>query len=336
MINKQLSIRNFIFIALFFFMGNVYAGIGSAGAQFMQISSGSRAPAMGSAYVAYANGLDAIYWNPAGLTSLSDKSYLSVTHLDYFADMNFENIAYATPFMDGFLGFSLISLLSGDIEITTLDQPKGTGETYSANEFAFSSTYSKSLTNKFSLGISFKVIYQELAELSARGWAMDVGATYNTGLFNDLRFGFAVTNFGPDMRYNGDDLIFQTRVNQGQDAQDEDARAELLTQLYQLPLKLQVGIAIDVINEAGQKMTATIDGINPADYPETFALGLEYMIQNRYYVRAGFSNLYEKGFTAGIGAKFDELLNLDIVVNYGFELHDYLGELHRIGADLSF
>ncbi len=329
--NKNAVITIFLFTAL-----NVYAGIGSSGAQFLQIASGSRASAMGSAYTAYARGLDAIYWNPAGLAELSDKSYLSVTHLSYFAAMNFENIAYATPFMDGFMGFSLISLLSGDIERTTLDQPTGTGETYTANEFAFSATYSRSFTDKFSMGISFKVIYQELAELSARGWAMDVGATYNTGLLNNLRFGFAVTNFGPDMRYNGDDLIFQTRVNSDQPAQEEDARAELLTQLYQLPLKLQVGIAFDVFNEEGQKMVATIDGINPADYPETFAFGLEYVFENNYYLRAGYSSLYEKGLSAGIGAGFKELLNTDIIINYGFELHDYLGELHRVGADLAF
>jgi len=324
-----------VFITILFSLTHTFAGTGSAGAQFLQIGGGIKPIGMGSAFVAYADGIDAIYWNPAGLTFLKQSNF-SVTHLDYFAGMSYENVAYTMPVGDGVLGVSLVGLLSGDIEVTTVDQWDGTGEKYSANEYAVGVSYGTSLTDKFSLGASFKFIHMGLAELSAQGWAMDIGAIYNTGLLNNLRLGFTITNFGPDMRYEGDDLIFNTKVYKDRDSQQEDARGQYLSELFQLPLKLQVGLAIDLINSERQKLVGTFDGINPNDYNETFGFGLEYIFNDSYSLRAGYTNVYERGFSAGASALFANITDLDIIFNYGLEIHDYLGDLHRIGIDFKF
>jgi len=314
----------------------VFGGIGSSGAQFMQIGAGTKAIGMGSAYTAYAEGIDAIYWNPAGLVSLENNTHFSIGHVNYFADMSFDNIAFTMPMFNGVIGFSGIGLFSGDIEITTVEEPEGTNETYTANEYAIGITYSTKLTDKFSAGVTLKLIHQGLAELSADGWAMDLGAVYNTKIFNNLRFGFAILNFGPDLRYEGDDLIFRTRKDQDQISQDEDARAQYVTELYQLPLRLQIGIAIDVINMENQKIVATLDGINPNDQTETFGAGLEYTLFNRISLRAGYSKINEKDLTAGLSAMVGDPAETAMIVNYAYENHEYLGELHRFGIDFSF
>lgn len=325
-----------VYISLLVCFTCSFAGTGSAGAQFLQIGGGTKAIGMGSAYVAYAQNCDAIYWNPAGLAFLNNKKNFSVTHLNYFAEMNYENIAFTIPLLNGTMGVSLVGLLSGDIEVTTVDQQEGTGENYSSNDFAVGLSYSTHLTDKFSIGATFKIIQLELAELSAQGWAFDMGAIYNTGIMNNLRIGFVITNFGPDMRYKGDDLIFKTKVYKDRDSQEEDARGQYLTELFQLPLKLQIGIAIDVINADGHKLVATLDGINPNDYNETFGIGLEYSINRKYFLRMGYTSLFEKSISAGASASVGNFADFNILINYGFEVHNYLGDLHRIGTDIIF
>jgi len=313
--------------------GSSYAGIGSSGAQFLQIGTGLRAISMGSAFVGVAEGLDAIYWNPGGLASVSDRVYVGFNHTRYFANMTYESFAISTPFANGVLGIFGMGLLSGDIEITTVDQPDGIDEFYSANDYAFGLSYSRQISNKFSAGISFKLINQNIAELASYGWAMDIGGMYRTGLLNNLRIGFAITNFGPDMRYKGDDLIFRTRVFQDEIDQQEDSRAEFLTEEYQLPLKLQLGLAIDVFNFDNHKLVLSVDGINPADQAEMFGFGVEYTALKILALRAGYTSLNDKNLSGGIGLLFS---NFGTRMDYAFEHHHYLGDLHRFGFVLGF
>ena len=75
----------------------VYAGnerrIGTAGAQELRIPVGARGTAMGGAVVADAHGMEAIYWNPAGLAHLG-RTEAMFSHQPYIADnyVNFVGI----------------------------------------------------------------------------------------------------------------------------------------------------------------------------------------------------------------------------------------------------
>ncbi len=60
--------------------------IGTAGAQELRISVGSRGVAMGGALVANCSGTEALYWNPAGVVRQSGTEAM-FSHLDYFAGM---------------------------------------------------------------------------------------------------------------------------------------------------------------------------------------------------------------------------------------------------------
>lgn len=333
---KKLRILNKILLIVLFSYHFVLSGTGSSGGQFLQIGAGIRALSMGSAYVGLAEGVDAIYWNPAGLSKLSTNMHLSLGHTEYFADMTFDNFAFTVPGMGGVFGVFGVGLFSGDIEITTVEQPDGTDETYSANDYAFGISYARNMTDKFLVGISLKMVNQNIAELSSFGWAMDIGAIYNTGLLNNLRIGFAITNFGSDLRYTGDDLIFRTRVYKDETAQDEDVRSEYLTEEYQLPLKLQMGIAFDIINTENNKIVMAVDGINPNDQDETLGVGVEYTLMSRYSIRTGYSEINEKGFTAGFGLLIGSVQERNVKLDYAFENHSYLGELHRFGFDFAF
>jgi len=251
--------------------------------------------------------------------------------------MNFENVGFSVPAMGGVIGLSGVALLSGDIEITTIEEQDGTGQYYSANDYAFGISYARPLTEKFSVGVTFKFISQNLAELSSFGWAMDLGASYKVGLLNNMRIGFSILNFGPDLSYKGDDLLFRTKVYPDEDAQNADARAEFVTEQYQMPLTFQVGVAFDVLNFDNNKLTAVLDGINPNDQAETFGFGLEYLLMNNYALRAGYTDKNNReGLTAGLGLRTDMGDNFQAIIDYGFESHEFLGDLHRFAISFEF
>ena len=100
---KQYKIILAAFLIALFSMQSASAGIGSSGAQFLQIGAGIRALSMGSAYAGYADGIDALYWNPAGIASLSKNMHLNVNHAEYLADMSFDNFAFSAPLFGGTL-----------------------------------------------------------------------------------------------------------------------------------------------------------------------------------------------------------------------------------------
>ena len=324
------------FLIMMCYLNISFAGLGSSGAQFLQIGSGIRAISMGSAYVGIAEGLDALYWNPAGLSGLSNNIYIGFNHVDYFAGINYESIALSMPLMGGVFGVSAVGLLSGDIEITTVEMPDGTDEFYSANDYSFGITYSRKLTNKFSTGLTLKLINQNIDELSATGWAFDLGATYKTGLLKNLRLGFVITNFGPDLSYGGDDLVFRTSVYPDEIAQEKDARAEYIPEKFQLPLKIQFGLAMDLVSSEHHNLVISFDVINPSDQKEKFGVGMEYIAFNVLSLRGGYTTLNDKNYSAGMGLIIGPKNTGHLEVDYGYENHQYLGDLHRFGLVMAF
>lgn len=297
------------------------ARLGGSGAQFLALGGGSRPLALGGAYTALAEGVESIYWNPAGLARLEAMTF-SFTHAELFADMNQENVAFATPALGGVVGLSAIAFLSGEIEITTVEEQEGTGEKYSANDFAVGISYARMMTDKFTAGVTLKLVNQNIHEVSAYGWALDLGGTYNTGLRN-LRLGFVIQNFGPDLRYSGEGLEFLTGLG-GSD----DASATYRSEPYPLPLSFQVGLAYDIINFGSNRLTALVEGVHPTDQSETFAMGVEYCLNDIYSARLGYTERNNKGFSGGLGVRIP-LENMNIIADYSYESHEYLDALQR-------
>ena len=71
---------------------------GTTAAQFLKIGVGARALAMGGAYAATSNDATALYWNPAGLSSLK-KNEILLDHQDWIldVDLDFVGASFKTP-----------------------------------------------------------------------------------------------------------------------------------------------------------------------------------------------------------------------------------------------
>ncbi|MCK4352626.1 PorV/PorQ family protein [candidate division WOR-3 bacterium] len=314
----------FLLLTSYFFLPTLaFARLGGCGASFLSIGGGARALSLGGAYSAFAEGVDAIYWNPAGLAKIRRTS-ASFSHVNLFAGMSEENIGIVIPIKDGAIGISAIALLSGKIEETTMDNWEGTGDYFSANDFAVGISYSRMLTDKFNAGFTVKGINQNIAKLMANGIVFDIGGIYNTKLKN-LRFGFMIQNFGADMAYSGETL----------DTIIGGHTATYKSESYPLPLNFQLGIAVDLLSTSLYKLTLISDLVHPSDQEATYALGIEYCLNSKYFARLGYTKKNNRGLSAGFGIMTPVAIVGQIIVDYSYENHQYLSGIHRISLGFS-
>jgi len=132
---------------------------GTAGAQELLIPVGARGMAFNGAYTAGLTGLDAIYFNPAGYGTSVGKTEAMFSYMNYIGDIGVSYAAVGTGF-EGFgaIAFSVKSLEFGDIPVTTVENPYGTGSTFSPTYTTLGITYANSLTDRISVGVNFNLI----------------------------------------------------------------------------------------------------------------------------------------------------------------------------------
>ena len=109
-------------------LGTVFAqnpNLGTSGAQFLQIPVGARAEAMGGAIVGLTDDASSIFWNPAGLLKINNvQAHFSYMNWFDLFDFNAASLVYnAGEF--GVFGASMVSFTTGNMEITTEEEPTG-------------------------------------------------------------------------------------------------------------------------------------------------------------------------------------------------------------------
>ncbi len=318
-----------------------FSKVGTAAAQFLKIGVGARAMGMGETFAAVANDVTALYWNPAGITNLQSIS-VGVSHSQWFAEIFHNYAGMVIPLGDSdALGISAISLTTGEQEVTTVEQPDGTGVFYNVNDIAFGLSYARSLTDRFSVGLTVKYIQQSAYNESANTIAIDLGTYLRTG-FHNLVIAMCVSNFGGNMQLEGRDLIALADLNKGISGEyNPDAR--LKTESWSLPLNFRVGIAMDIvggkdplIQSEYHRFTMALDGNHPNDNNERVNIGGEYSWNETFFARLGYKINYDiENWTFGAGVK----LNLGgQALSFDYALVDYndLGKVSRISIELGF
>src|SRR5437016_3665910 len=156
--------------------------VGISAFQFLKIGVGARGVALGETFVAIANDASALYWNPAGLAQFPENEMI-VAHAEYVVDLKHEFLGAVYHLGPGdALGFSVTSLHTADMEITTETQPFGTGRFFSFGDLALGLSYARKMTDQFSFGITLRYVEETLDLLKMRGIVADLGTYYWTGL----------------------------------------------------------------------------------------------------------------------------------------------------------
>jgi hypothetical protein len=310
---------------------------GSAGAQFLKIGVGARAMGMGGAFGSIEGDATSLAWNPAGIGAI-ERIDVAVQHTVWVADMNHDFIGLVVPVTDQFtLALHTIVLSSGKIEITTIDNPEGTGESYDATDLAIGLTSSVRLSSQLVLAATVKYIEERIYEVRSSGLAMDAGASYETG-FRSLRIGFGVSQLGFDQSFSGRPLeVHYEPANPGEPA----VEAELSADEFQLPLTFRAGASFDVITMFSEPSTehrliAALDFMQCTDVTERVAIGAEYAWEKTLFLRAGnLFNADELSWSvgAGLGLTLDDV---HISFDYAASSLGIFGLGHRVGIEVGY
>ena len=146
---------------------------GTGGAQELIIPVGAQGIALGGSSIATSTGLDALYWNPAGIAVMTNSVTAEFSHMNYIADIGVEYGAVGINFEGfGIIALDVKSLNVGNIPVTTNDQPDGTGQTFSPTFLVAGASYAKQLTDRISIGLTFHYISETIAQVSASGFAV--------------------------------------------------------------------------------------------------------------------------------------------------------------------
>jgi hypothetical protein len=313
---------------------------GTTTAQFLKIQIGARAIGMGGAYVALANDATAIYWNPAGLTKAGERGSVYFGYNKWLADTrhNFAAVVVKLSPADVF-GLSFTSLSMPDMEVRNEFYPEGTGEYFSAMDLAMGASYARQITDRFGVGVTAKYIRQQIWQMSASAIAFDVGVTFRTEL-DWLKLGMSFANFGPKMQFTGKNTFVNYDFSPGEWGDNENIFADLQTDKWDLPLMFRFGAAVEILRQEMNQLTAVIEARHPNDNTENVNIGGEYGFRRRFFLRAGYQNLFlkatESGLTLGGGMVYFIAPDTPLRVDYAYADWNRLLEVHRFSMEISF
>jgi len=297
--------------------------VGTTSFQFLKVMPDARSTGMGEAFITVVNSSDAVFWNPAALTKVSNfdisSSYVQwffdVAQISFSAAYNWEGI--------GQFGFQAMINDLGDIPVTRVDylfreesgnyNPGLTGETISPGSQVFGISYAKQLTDKFSFGLTVKYAQEDLVAEKTSSIIFDGGLLYKTG-YRSIEIGAALRHFGPEVKF----------VDKG----------------YSLPQTFTIGISAELLSDIdpllmhidGQKLLLAYNLSQPRDYSQQHHIGLEYSFAGMFFLRAGYKlNFDEEGLSLGAGVNYS-----NIRVDYSYnDFGEFLDSIHRFTIGFS-
>ncbi len=285
--------------------------VGTIGGQFLKIGIGARAAGMGSAFASVADDASAVYWNPAGVARITS-NVIAIDHCDWAADISFSHAAYVFDpgYVPGMVAIHARSLYMPEQLVRTVYKPEGDGRKFDNGDVAVGMTYARSLTDKFSAGLTFNYVHSSLADYSSTAYAFDFGTLYDTG-FQSLRIGMAIQNIGTNLEYIEDTV--------------------------KLPIVFRVGMSMNVYQDANYSVLSSAEFSHPPDNRERANVGTEVGYKDFLHLRGGYGFGFDaEGLSLGLGFKVPTSLNAEATVDYAYSDADYLGAIHRISADFRF
>ena len=313
---------------------DIVTKVGTCAGNWLKLETGTRAIGMGGAHVAAGDGIYAAPYNPAsiGFVKGSDTFF---SRSNYLAGITHNVLGYATQLTESdFVGFHLFYMDSGDMDVTTVENPNGFGETFSVTGLSFRGIYTKILTDRLKIGFSIKYLREQIYTTYMQSFVVDIGSNFDTGIYG-MVLGMSVSNFGPQVEYKGEGLEIVVDPDL-----DPDEKLSRITEKFSLPLTFRLGLKNDIIGPNSEfvnmgdahKLTIALDGINAIDYTVYGTMGLEYTWNNMASIRMGTHLGHD---TAGLSCGFGLETN-GIILDYAFVNYDVLDVTHQFGIGLAF
>jgi hypothetical protein len=314
---------------------------------FLLISPDSKAGAMGDVGVATTPDANSMHWNPAKLAFVDDDMGFSMSYVPWLRalvpDINLSYLAGYRKLNDNeAIGLELRYFSLGDITFT--DILGTTIGQYKPSEFALGTSYSRKLSDNFSLAISGRYIYSNLTggqsaggipTVAGQSVAADIAGYYAKpirigGKDVDLAIGGNISNIGSKVSYtetSAKDFIpinlrLGTAIGTEFDDYNKISFAFDINKLLVPTPPVYEGTGGDRQIVAGMDPeVSVVSGIfqsfwdAPGGTKEEFreinySIGTEYWYANQFAIRAGYffeddTKGGRKFFTFGSGVKYN-------------------------------
>jgi hypothetical protein len=298
---KLIFLLSMLFVIIFTAKVYPQSGEGGEPGAFMKNGFGARATSLGNSYVAISNDASAIFYNPAGLSSVTKLQVLGM-YSNLFGNvdgMNYGNLGISKGFEFGTLGLGIIYSSVSDIPyVENVSGPSG--EYFSDNEMAFILSYSKKVSDNLQVGINGKYIRHSIAGFEASGYGFDVALL--TRVNEKFSAGLMIQDaIGAKIKLNGREDVYIS--------------------------KLKVGFAYNPISV----LTIAPEIMMTGNKKILFSIGSEYDIyKNMIKLRGGY-NTVQDAASFGVGLKYSQI-NLD----YSYSRNGDLGNVSKFGFILEF
>ena len=290
------------------------AAEGAETAAFLKISPGARPIAMGEAFTAVADDLNALAWNPAGLAQMGRRE-TAFMHAELFADTRYDFLGYAHPLpgpLRGTAALGLARLSQGDLE--GRDESRRPTGSFTASDTAFQLALGSRLGSGPMLGASIKYLQSKIGGAQAEGLSLDLGVLKPFRLSEaPVSVGLSVLNLGPGLRF----------------AERSD----------DLPLTVSLGAGLGILSS--MRLAADYRH-RPRSGASQFGLGTEYSLLPALTLRAGYAARLEKvpaasgaGAFMGMGMGFGLRLGR-AALDYSFTPAGELGHAQRLSLSTRF
>ena len=323
---------------------------GQAGAPELLINPWARSAGWGSVTTSNIKGLESMFTNIAGL-AFTHKTELIFSHTLWLkgSGCTISNFGLAQRLGESsVLGLSVFSMKFGDLDVTTIEQPDGTGATFSPSLLNVALAFSKAFSNSIYGGIVLKVISESIPDASAQGVSLDVGIQYVTGDRDQAKFGVSLKNVGPKMKFTGDGFSIKAFFQGNDNAITVYQRSES----FELPAQLRIGASYDFLIGDWNRLTLAANFISNSFTKDQVTLGLEYSLKEYLMLRGAYTyeegiyksiedadrtNAY-KGPSVGVTVEipFSKKTNASFGLDYSYQTTDHFDGTHTIGARLNF
>ncbi|MDZ4752135.1 MAG: PorV/PorQ family protein [Flavobacteriales bacterium] len=314
-----------------FTLGTAIAGnpdrAGSAGAGHLLINPWARSSGLANSNMASANGLEGTFLNVAGLAFVK-RTELSFTNTQYLVGtgIKLNSLGFGQKVGEnGVLGLTVTTMRFGDIMITEADLPEGGIGSFSPSYSNIGLSYAKGFSNSIYGGITFRLISESIYNVRSQGMAFDAGIRYVTGENDNLRFGIALRNVGPPMRYRGDGMTVTAVIPTNGTSLTVEQRSEK----YELPSLVNVGFAYDFLFSEALMLTANLQYTSNSFTKDMYSLGGELGFKEKVFLRLGYQ--WEDGLTSE-----EDRTTVFTGPAAGLTIELPAGETSRIGLDYSY
>ena len=284
-----------LILTLLIVAGNVSAQNDAGQESPFAMGTGARALSMGSGFTALADDASLLYYNPAGLSFLSNQE-ISFMHAALFAGTKYNFAGWVVP-VGEYSGTGIGFMRIGTDDIIGRENFAAT-DTLSFSHTQIIFAYARKIGGKLSVGANFKVINQSLGSLTDYAYTGDVGLIGK--ITNSLSLGLIARDLiAPELEL--------------------DSTGETGPRSYSIGAALDHARLSDHIKLSLTADLEKIDNRNPL-----FHGGAEALFDDRYAIRAGVD---KSRISLGAGLRVAKLR-----IDYAYKLMDILDDSHRFSV----